>query len=119
MYLGKLSYNRICSAFMHVHQICDVGMEDNFSKQLTTYITSIKGIVASEKKETGRSLSEEKRACCLLSIRKYARSWKVVAWIVHISLDVNIHYDITEGINKSIGSSTLHHKRQGKINESN
>ena len=53
VYLGKSSYNSICSAIMYLYRLCDVEMDGEFQRLLTRYIAGMKRTVAQEKKETG------------------------------------------------------------------
>ena len=68
VYLGKSSYDGIRSSIMHLYWICNIEMDKDFQKSLTTYIAGIKHVMAQEKKVTGQKLSEGKRDM-LLKVR--------------------------------------------------
>ena len=58
VYFGKSSYDSIRSSVMHLYCICNVEMDDELQKNLSTYIAGMKRVVAKEKKATGQKLTE-------------------------------------------------------------
>ena len=94
VYLGKSSYNSICSAIMYLYRLCDVEMDGEFQRLLTRYIAGMKRTVAQEKKETGQKLDEGKREMPVAVYKKIVRFFFMGN---QMSIFLHVHFILLSG----------------------